>query len=151
MASKVYRSTDYSIVQNRCILKSWSSRFQERPRINFGNFGTSVHPLHRWSFQERHVFGPRLRRLLPGHFGFIFDGRVETANSKGWRGIRLVKNYLTLSSDYWAQYQSTRIISNFCRDYLRDTLHGLNSQYPGLDKSLENTYPSFIRLRRWNP
>ena len=33
-------------------------------------------------------------------------------------------------------------------DYLTDTLHGLNRQYPGLDKSLENTYPSFIRLRR---
>ena len=44
MATKVYRSTDYSIVQNRCILKSWTSRFQERPRINFRNFGTLVHP-----------------------------------------------------------------------------------------------------------
>ena len=44
MATKVYRSTHYSIVQNRCTLKSWSSGFQERPKINLGNFGTSVHP-----------------------------------------------------------------------------------------------------------
>ena len=33
---------EYSIVQNRSILKSWTSRLQERPKINFGNFGTLV-------------------------------------------------------------------------------------------------------------
>ena len=38
----VYRSTDYSIVQNRSILKSWTSRLQERPKINFRKMGTLV-------------------------------------------------------------------------------------------------------------
>jgi hypothetical protein len=38
----VYRSTEYSVVQNRSILESWTSRLQERPKINFRNFGTSV-------------------------------------------------------------------------------------------------------------
>ena len=38
----VYRSTEYSIVQNRSILKSWTSRLQERPKINFRKMGTLV-------------------------------------------------------------------------------------------------------------
>ena len=51
---------------------------QEHPKINFGNIGTLVHPLPRRLFQERPMFVPRIRRFLPGHFGLIFDGRVET-------------------------------------------------------------------------
>ena len=79
---------------------------------------------HDWSVATRVRDQPRpwLERSDPN------PRKVETAvwgyatekkgNSKGWLGIRLGKNHLSLSSDYWAQYQSTEISEVYLRAFL---------------------------------
>ena len=78
-----------------------------------------------WGLQAR----PWLERSDPnprkGETAFWGYTTEKKGNSKGWCGIRLVKNYLTLSSDYWAQYQST----HFSEVYLRSFLKSWSSRF----------------------
>jgi hypothetical protein len=75
---------------------SWGDgRFYPRPRINFGNFGTSVHV----SF----LTGGR-KLFLPRHFGFIFDGRSPMERSMV---TYCVKYVTSMQSCFAAHYNYT--------------------------------------------
>ena len=110
---------------------------------------------HDWSVATRVRDQPRpwLERSDPN------PRKVETAvwgyatekkgNSKGWFGIRLGKNHLSLSSDYWAQYQSTEI----SEVYLRAFLESWSSRFqdtPILNNRIFSTSVHPLP-RRWQP
>ena len=85
----VYRSTEYSIVQNRSILKSWTSRLQERPKINFRKMGTLIlRSIVRWQSEiilYKSYATPPLRVAL-------LHGRVSPESCFYLRGLRSLRS-----------------------------------------------------------
>ena len=126
-------------------------REQERLNLRMRNGGSEEFSVYNEVYEKQTKFVNETVEKLNNQLTRHIVGMEELMKLK--KDLALVKQALTGTKNQLANL--SRFVGSSARsvidqverideisDYLTDTLHGLNRQYPGLDKSLENTYPS---------